>query len=55
MSEKRRPAEEQPPGLEHGAASLVAQDSPDDPQIGAPQEQRSRNQARESKARPRAD
>ncbi|MBP2019926.1 ribosomal protein L15 [Symbiobacterium terraclitae] len=33
----------QPPGLDHGAASLVAVDSPDDPHLGAPKGQVSRN------------
>lgn len=33
-------------GLEHGSPSLVAQDSPDDPQTGAPSGQARRNRAK---------
>ncbi len=35
-------------GLDHGSPSLVAMDSPDDPQLGAPAGQVSGNRARTS-------
>lgn len=53
MAEKRRPDQDhagQQPGLDHGAASLVATDSPDDPQIGAPADQIERNRPKTADA-----